>query len=44
VTLVRKMYKLSITIHLLVYEIIFLNMQRFLESEVPLSYMDNKNT
>jgi hypothetical protein len=35
--------KPSITTHLLVYEIIFLNMKRLLKSEGPLSGMDNKN-
>jgi hypothetical protein len=37
------MYKTPITTHSLVYEIIFLNMQRLLESAGPLSGTDNKN-
>lgn len=37
-------YQPSIAAHLLVYEIIFLNMQRLLESDGPLSGVDNKNT
>jgi hypothetical protein len=37
-------YQPSIAAHLLAYEIIFLNMQRLLESDGPLSGVHNKNT